>query len=180
MRHIPVHVYSLQSFLAGILCTDRPRLTDALNSPAGHIELLDVVSARYADGTTRHYGEQAFVLKKSVYFVCDRPSNGYRPEHSPISVGHVRHHIALSCGPFFIEGRAHLPPDGDLERKLFDSPHQFIPLTGATISSNSMPVISEQAVLVNRDRIDYVIANVISIGDGIVEHEERDTIRTQR
>jgi hypothetical protein len=170
IRHIPVHVYTMQSFLAGILTTDRPRLTDAVNAVGRYLELLDVVSAIYGSGASRHYGDAAFVLKKSVFFVCDRPTAGYLPEHAPIAPSHLRHHIALSCGPFFIEGRAHLPPGGNVESKIFDSAQTFIPLTGATITSPDMPISSEATVLVNRERIDYVIVNVISVGD-ILAHD---------
>lgn len=180
IRHVPVHVYTLQSFLAGILTTDRPRLTDALNGAGKHLELLDVVSATYGSGASRHYGDSAYVLKKSVYFVCDRPAAGYRPEHAPVATGHARHHIVLSCGPFFIEGRAHLPPGGNVEQKIFESAQRFIPLTGATISSPTMPVTNEATVLVNRERVDYVIVNVISVGDILARDKSSDgkTART--
>ena len=160
----------MQSFLAGILATDRPRLTDAVNAVGQQLELLDVVSAVYGSGASRHYGDAAFVLKRSIFFVCDRPAAGYRPEHAPITPHHQRHHIALSCGPFFIEGRAHLAPGGNIESKIFHSAQRFIPLTDATITSPDMPTSSESTVLINRERIDYVIVNVISVGD-ILAHD---------
>jgi hypothetical protein len=178
IRHIPVHVYTLQSFLAGILTTDRPRLTDAVNAVGTQLELLDVVSAVYGSGTSRHYGDAAFVLKRSVFFICDRPAAGYRPEHAPIAHHHLRHHIALSCGPFFIEGRAHLPPGGNVEHKIFDSAQRFIPLTDATITSPDMPTSTEATVLVNRERIDYVIVNVISVGDILANDAPPQATRT--
>jgi len=175
MRSIPVHVYTLNSFLAGILRTDRPRLTDALNSQSEHLELIDVVSSRYDAGTMRHYGDQAFVFKESVYFVCDRPADGYRPQHASIAKGYTRQHIAVSCGPFFIEGRTHLPAEGDLRDRILSGASSFIPLTSATITSPFLPTMHEQTVMVNRDRIDYVISNVIAIGDIVdqVESSER-------
>lgn len=178
MRSIPVHVYTLQSFLAGILRSDRPRLTDALNTQAEHLELLDVVSSRYTGGTLRHYGDQAYVFKESVYFVCDRPTDGYRPEHAPIADSFTRHHIAVSCGPFFVEGRTHLPAEGDLRARILSGNACFIPLTSATITSPFLPAMHEQTVVLNRDRIDYVISSVIAIGDIVdqVESSERRRI----
>jgi hypothetical protein len=133
--------------------------------------LLDVVSSRYTGGTLRHYGEQAFVFKGSVYYVCDRPAEGYRPRHEPIAEGFIHHQIAVSCGPFFIEGRTHLPFEGDLHSRILTSAACFIPLTAATISSPFLPTQHEQTVVINRDRIDYVISSVIAVGD-ILEQVE--------
>ncbi|RIK36141.1 MAG: hypothetical protein DCC58_19635 [Chloroflexi bacterium] len=178
MRSIPVHVYTLQSFLAGILRTDRPRLTDALNGQSEHLELLDVVSSRYSGGTLRHYGDQAFVFKESVYFVCDRPTDGYRPQHTSIVEGYVRHHVAVSCGPFFIEGRTHLPSEGDLRSRILNGSNRFLPLTAATITSPFLPAMHEQAVVINRERIDYVISSVISIGDIVEQVDTSERRRT--
>jgi len=178
MRSIPVHVYTLQSLLAGILRSDRPRLTDALNGQSDHLELLDVVSSRYAGETVRHYGDQAFVFKDSVYFVCDRPSDGYRPQHASIAEGYVRHHIAVSSGPFFIEGRTHLPAEGDLRTRILSGSSRFIPLTGATVTSPFLPTMQEHAVVVNRERIDYVISSVIAIGDIVDQVDSSDRRRS--
>lgn len=173
VRRIPVHVYTLQSFLAGILRTDRPRLTDALNTHDEHLELLDIVSSRYTGDAVRHYGDQAFVFKGSVYFVCDRPTAGYRPWHTPITEGFSRHHVAISCGPFFIEGRTHLPATSDLRARILNSPACFIPLTDATITAPFLPALREHTVVVNRDCIDYVISNVIAVGDVVEQAESR-------
>jgi hypothetical protein len=83
------------------------------------------------------------------------------------------HHAtpAARCGPFFIEGRTHLPSEGDLHSRILHSAACFIPLTAATITSPFLRTQHEQTVVINRDRIDYVISSVIAVGD-IVEQVE--------
>ena len=116
----------------------------------------------------------------SAGLVCDRPTDGYRPQHAPISEGYTRHHIAVSCGPFFIEGRTHLPAEGDLRTRILNGHACFIPLTSATITSPFLTTKHEQTVVLNRDRIDYVISSVIAIGDIVeqMDSSERRRIAT--
>ena len=155
---VPVHVYLLRNFLSGKLVTMHGRLSDTMNDGNPHLRLRDVVAVDYANPRLRYARSEALVVKSRILFICDRPAAGYQPAHGRFAVARERQRITAACGPFFIEGDAHVPPGGTIETRLVSPFLPFIALTEARIASSVLPGFAEDAVLVNHELIDYILS----------------------
>lgn len=154
---IAVHLYTIQSFMLGTVRTAHHRLSDILNDGNLSVELENVIAVDYDSPAMRFSGSRSLVFKSAIYFACDRPSPSYAPERGPLASEREPHRVVLCCGPFFIDGSVHLPPGGDLRARFFSASLPFVPVTNARIASSRFTQFTEQTVLVNRERIDYII-----------------------
>ncbi|HUY98955.1 MAG TPA: hypothetical protein VMU89_01300 [Thermomicrobiaceae bacterium] len=155
---VPVHVYLIRNFLSGKLVTGHGRLSETMNDGNPHLRLRDVVAVDYSNPRLRYARTQAVVVKARILFICDRPAAGYQPAHGRFAVARDRQRVTVACGPFFIEGDAHVPPGGTIETRLVSVFLPYIALTDVRIASSVLPAFAEDAVLVNREQIDHILS----------------------
>jgi hypothetical protein len=150
---LDVFAYAEDCILSGRIALTADRLTDVLN---GHDQytLVDVLVEDLADG---HVLERRDVLVARDELLLVQIVG---PRGNPERRNRTRQHpLDLQVGPYHVRGHLHALPGSDPIASL-DRRHAMVPFTDVVIEHQVDGAVKSRrlsAVLVNRERIDWVV-----------------------
>jgi len=156
-----VELYTQMHVMLGTLDTGRLRTSDYVNG-AG-VDMVPLVEAWIGDLARRDAApvwlKPAAFHKRDILLVV--PGDHLEPV-AQLRPGFVRTRtvrVAVSIGPFLVQGDVHVPPGVQFEiRRLFGAEARtFMPLTSATLTYTPNPNVDAQhhVVLVRADHVEF-------------------------
>jgi len=155
----PVEIYLPSAVIRGTLVTKQERLTDHLNL-RGEDQVLSLQDVQFEDlqgNAAPESGKNMIVYVHQVMFVVDL---GIAPAMSVADAATLRvkresREVCLGVGPFWLQGKVHLPPGAELGSFAQGKIH-FIPLTEGTFLN--CPTAEPRTFIINREKIDFLVA----------------------
>ena len=152
LHEVELVAFASHGRLSGRIRLDRARLSDMLNEH-DEFQLAGVLAMHLPEGHSRVIRE--LVIQRSELFVVHAGGpRGDRAHRTPS----VPRGITVKCGPYFVTGDVHSPPEIDPLR-FFQLRQTMVPLTDAVVEFHATggPVQETvDVVVVNRDLVDWV------------------------